>query len=78
MADVSIRELRNHGGEVVDRVGRGERVTVTRSGKPIAELRPLGVPGVPIDELVRRRANLPWVDPAGLREDLDAVMDASL
>lgn len=78
MADVSIRELRNHGGDVVDRVARGERVTVTRSGKPVAELRPLGAGAVSIVELVRRRVNLPVVDPAGLREDLDAVIDASL
>lgn len=78
MVDVSIRELRNHGGDVVDRVARGERVTVTRSGKPVAELRPLGAGGVPVAELVRRRAHLPEVDPVALREDLDAVIDGSL
>ncbi len=56
----------------------GERVTVTRSGKPVAELRPLGAGGVPIAELVRRRVNLPVADPAALREDLDEVIDALL
>src|ERR1039457_110292 len=30
MAEVTIRELRNHGGDVVDRVARGEPVTITR------------------------------------------------
>ncbi|MGQ0519936.1 MAG: type II toxin-antitoxin system Phd/YefM family antitoxin, partial [Actinomycetota bacterium] len=30
MAEASIRELRNHGGEVIDRVAAGERVTITR------------------------------------------------
>lgn len=35
MAEVSIRELRDHGGDVVDRVSGGERVTVTRRGKPL-------------------------------------------
>jgi len=78
MADVSIRELRNHGGEVVDRVASGERVTVTRRGKPVAELQPLRSSSVPIAELVRRRAHLPLVDPAELRHDLDAVIDSSL
>ena len=39
---VSIRELRNHGGDVVDRVAAGENLTVTRPGKPVAELRPVG------------------------------------
>lgn len=78
MADVSIRELRNHGGEVVDRVARGERVTVTRRGKQVAELRPLRSSAVPIAELMRRRAHLPLVDPDELRRDLDSVIDASL
>ncbi|HLI42856.1 MAG TPA: type II toxin-antitoxin system prevent-host-death family antitoxin [Acidimicrobiales bacterium] len=38
---MTIRDLRNHGGEVIDRVERGERLTVTRDGRPVAELRPL-------------------------------------
>jgi hypothetical protein len=33
---------------------------------------------VPVAELVRRRAHLPRLDPADLRHDLDAVIDASL
>lgn len=78
MADVSIRELRNHGGEVVDRVARGEHVTVTRRGKQVAELRPVRSSAVPIAELVRRRTHLPRLDPAELRHDLDFVIDASL
>ena len=78
MADVSIRELRAHGGEVVDRVARGERVTVTRRGKQVAELRPLRSDAVPTAELVRRRANLPALDPGDLRRDLDAVIDPGL
>ena len=39
MDTVTIRELRNRGGEVVDRVEAGERLTVTRDGRPVA--RPL-------------------------------------
>jgi len=39
MAEVTIRELRNHGGDVVDRVAAGERLIVTRDGRPVAELR---------------------------------------
>jgi prevent-host-death family protein len=38
---VTVRDLRNKGGEVLDRVERGERVIVTRDGRAIAELRPL-------------------------------------
>jgi prevent-host-death family protein len=78
MPEVSIRDLRNHGGEVVDRVARGEHVTVTRRGEQVAELRPVRSSGVPIAELVRRRAHLPLLDPAALRRDLDGVIDPSL
>ena len=78
MAEVSIRELRKHCGEVVDRVARGERVTVTRRGKQVAELRPLRPSAVPTAELLRRRANLPLLDPDMLRRDLDYVIDPSL
>jgi len=78
MSEVSIRELRNHGGEVVDRVASGEHVAVTRRGKRVAELRPVRSAALPIAELMRRRAHLPLVNPAELRSDLDAVIDASL
>ncbi|MBA3287839.1 MAG: type II toxin-antitoxin system prevent-host-death family antitoxin, partial [Acidimicrobiia bacterium] len=33
MVEVTVRELRNHGGEVLDRVIAGERLTVTRDGR---------------------------------------------
>ena len=33
-AEVTIRDLRNHGGEVIDRVLTGESVVITRSGSP--------------------------------------------
>ena len=78
MADVSIRDLRNHGGDVIDRVERGERLTITRSGKPVAELVAIRRPAVSLEELCRRRARLPRVDPEALRRDLDAVLDPGL
>lgn len=77
MAEVSIRDLRNHGGAVIDRVASGERVTVTRSGRPVAELRPLRS-AVPAEELVRRWALLPAVDLPALRADIDSVLDGTL
>jgi prevent-host-death family protein len=40
VAEVTVRELRNDGGRVLDRVERGESLTVTRDGHPVAELRP--------------------------------------
>lgn len=78
MTEVTIRELRNHGGEVVDRVAAGERVTVTRNGRPVAELRPIRGRGLSAQELVRRRRRLPPLDPERLRSDIDAILDSSL
>ena len=78
MADISIRDLRNHGGEVVERAQRGERLTITRSGKPVAVLTALRRPPVPLDELRKRWARLPDVDPVALRNDIDAVIDAAV
>ncbi len=78
MSDVTIRDLRNHGGDVVDRVQRGERLTVTRSGRPVAQLVPVPRIALTATELLRRRRQLPDVDLAGLRADIDATMDASL
>lgn len=78
MTLVSIRELRNHGGEVVERVRRGEHVVITSSGKPVAELRPLTRPGLSIDILIDRRKRLPAVDPDKLRADIDAVIDQQI
>lgn len=77
MADdrVTIRDLRNHGGEVIERVLSGERLTVTRAGRPVAEVRPLRRAPLPAHELLRRWRRLPRVDPERLRRDLDAIVD---
>lgn len=73
-----MRDLRNHGGEVLDRVARGMAVVVTRDGAEVAELRPRARRGPSATDLISRRRNLPRVDPAGLRRDLDKVLDAEL
>jgi len=78
MATVSIRERRNSGGEVVDSVAPGERVTITRSAKPVAELRPLRDPPLPTPELIGRRTHLPHVDPDILCAGIDLLIDPSL
>jgi antitoxin (DNA-binding transcriptional repressor) of toxin-antitoxin stability system len=75
MADVSIRELRNSGGEVVDRAARGEPIRITRAGEPVAELRALPPPGFSAGALLERWRNLPKVDPIALRRDLDQALD---
>jgi prevent-host-death family protein len=78
MAEVNIRELRNHGGDVVDRAARGEQITITRAGKPVAELRPAPRAQLSTDALIRRWQSLPKVDPVKLRADIDSVLDSRL
>jgi prevent-host-death family protein len=78
MTEVTIRELRNRSGNVVDRVAAGERVIVTRRGKPVAELRPVRQAGPTASELVRRWRRLPPVNGVALRADVDAALDPTL
>jgi antitoxin (DNA-binding transcriptional repressor) of toxin-antitoxin stability system len=77
MAEVSIRELRNHGGDVVDRAAQGEEITITRSGRAVAELRAVRPP-LSAETLLSRWNRLPAVDPAVLRTDIDRTLDSSL
>ena len=78
MRTVSLRELRNHSGDVLDSVVRGESVTLTRQGEPIAELRPLTATCTPASALPARWRGIPILDLAGLRADLDDVTDPTL
>ncbi|HYO00650.1 MAG TPA: type II toxin-antitoxin system prevent-host-death family antitoxin [Mycobacterium sp.] len=75
---VTVRELRNKGGEVLARVERGEHVIVTRDGHAIAELRPLPRKSVGPADLIERRRRLPRVDPEALRRDIDTALDPTL
>lgn len=78
MSEITVRDLRNHGGDVLERVARGEALTVTRDGQPIAELRPLARRPIPAAVLLERWRRLPAVDHKRLRADLDDVLDGSL
>ncbi len=78
MSEVTVRELRNRGGDVLDRVAGGESLTVTRDGHPVAELRPLAQRPLAAQALLDRWRHLPRVDAATLRGDIDAVADATL
>jgi prevent-host-death family protein len=78
MADATVRDLRNQGGHVLERVLLGERVTITRDGKPVARLVPVGRQRVSAEVLVERFRRLPAVDPDRLREDIDLLVDPRL
>ncbi|MGH3458181.1 type II toxin-antitoxin system Phd/YefM family antitoxin [Aeromicrobium sp.] len=78
MGTVNVRELRNHGGEVLDRVAAGEVIIVERSGKPVAQLTRLPRPGLSTAELIERMRHLPPVDYDAMRRELDEILDPSL
>jgi len=78
MTKVTIRELRNKGGEVVERASRGEQITITRAGRPVASLCALDTEALTGDVLLARWRHLPTVDPAGLRADIDKILGHEL
>ena len=78
MTSVSVRDLRNNGGRVLERVANGESLTVTLDGRPIAELRPVRGRALSASALLTRWRRLPRVDPIQLRTDLDRVLDTAL
>jgi antitoxin (DNA-binding transcriptional repressor) of toxin-antitoxin stability system len=78
VADVSIRELRSHGGDVVDRAARGEPITITRAGQAVAELRAVSRPPLAAEILLARWRRLPRVDLVALRADVDEMLDTTV
>ncbi|MEW6169055.1 MAG: type II toxin-antitoxin system prevent-host-death family antitoxin [Pseudomonadota bacterium] len=61
--EVGVYEAKTHLPKLLERVARGERITITKHGKPVAELIPAGQP-----DIERRRSA--WDDLMALREDL--------
>lgn len=74
---MSIRDLRNHGGEIVDRAANGEQITITRGGRPVAELSPLRSE-LTADVIVERFRGLSPIDYEAFRADVDEVMGERL
>jgi len=70
VSDIPARELRNDVSAVLRRVEAGERLRVTVSGRPVAELVPLpGRPqSIPWDSFVRGRER--WQADPGLASEL--------
>ncbi len=78
MEEVSVRELRNYGGQILDRVEGGESMTITRDGTPVALLSPLPTPRLSAAALLERWKNVPVINGDQLREDIAEVMDLDL
>ncbi len=74
MTDVPARDLRNDVSGVLRRVEAGERLRVTVSGRPVAELVPLPRrPGsMPWEEFIHRADE--WRSDAGLAVQLRRVL----
>ena len=69
MGKVNVRDVRNHGGEVLDRVTAGEVVIVERSGKPVAQVTRLPLQSLSTAELVERSRHFPPMEADACRRD---------
>jgi prevent-host-death family protein len=78
MSEATVRQLRNQGGEILDRVEAGEHITITRDGRAVARLEPLVRRPLSAATLIERFRRLPPLDPQALRTDVDAVLDQTL
>jgi antitoxin (DNA-binding transcriptional repressor) of toxin-antitoxin stability system len=56
----------------------GQRITITRSGKAVAELRALSHPPLAAEDLLNRWQRLPRLDPVALRSDVDRLLHSGL
>lgn len=73
---ITQRELRNDSGAILREVQAGHTVIITRSGVPVAELRPIQPHRfVPRAVIADAAARAPRVDASRLRTDLDSVVD---
>lgn len=78
MDKITIRDLRNKGGQVVDRVMRGEQFLITRDGQAVAELHPVAREPLDSKALLARWRTLPRVDATAMRKNIDEIADPSL
>jgi antitoxin (DNA-binding transcriptional repressor) of toxin-antitoxin stability system len=63
---------------VIERVARGEKLVITKDGRPVAELWPIAGPGLKGSVLSERWSRLPPVDPDRVRRDIDETIGPAL
>jgi prevent-host-death family protein len=78
MNEVSVRDLRNYGGQILNRVEGGETMTITRDGSPVALLTPFPQPRLSAVALLEGWKNIPCIDADSLRRDIDQALDQTL
>jgi len=76
--EVSVRDLRNYGGQILNRVEGGETMTITRDGSPVALLTPFPQPRLSAAALLDSWKNVPRIDAESLQRDIDQVLDQTL
>ncbi len=64
METFNLSDAKTRLSELLDRVEAGEEITITRHGRPVAQLRPVSAEKKPIDfeGLAALRASLPMLD----------------
>ena len=76
---ISQRELRNDSAAVLREVQSGRRLTVTRNGVPVAELRPVAAGRFVPRAVIAAAVPLgPARDGDTFRADLDAIVDQAV
>lgn len=78
MKKITIRDLRNRGSEVVERILAGEHLVVTRDGHAVAELRPTQREPLEATALLKRWSVLPKVDGQTLKRQIDDLMESGI
>ena len=59
MSTISLAEAKTHLSQLLDQVEAGEEVVITRRGRPVARICPVGQPRKPLQSLAAFRASLP-------------------
>jgi len=78
VTEVTVRELRNKGGDILKQVEAGRSFIVTRDGDPVAELRPLDRQTLSREAIIERFKHVPLVDARRLRHDIDSLVDQTI
>ncbi|CAB4691844.1 unannotated protein [freshwater metagenome] len=73
-----MRDLRNYGGQILNRVEGGESMTITRDGSPVALLTPYQQPRLSATALLESWKNVPRIDADSLRRDIDQALDTTI
>ncbi len=78
MQSVTVMDWLHRTDDILAHTARGDVLTITLDGAPVATIGPPPRRPVPVEQLISRRSSLPVVDTASLRNDLDDVLDTTV